>query len=373
MRKVLLLCEFATLNGGEQSMLSTLSGVRAEDFSPFVACPGEGPLADSLAERGIEVIPFSCFDGESKRKPLHQLREELGKLIERIRPDVFHANSLSMGRLSGPVAAELHVPCIGHLRDIIKLSPQVVKDLNCHGRLLAVSSATREYHLAQGLDAEKTFVVHNGVDLERFRPRSATGFLHDELKLPREANLIAAIGQLGLRKGQEIFVKAAEMIAERWPDAYFLLIGRRCSSKNESQEFEAALHEAARSSLAGRLHFLGVRTQMESILGELTMLVHPARQEPLGRVLLEAGAVGVPIIATNVGGTSEIFPPESKSALLVPSDDPVAIAEAMEELLQDEEKRDQLGRSARLRIETAFDVRRAVENLLWHYRSVSMA
>jgi glycosyltransferase involved in cell wall biosynthesis len=388
MHRVLLLCEFSTLNGGEQSMLSTLSGVQAAGFRPIVACPANGPLAETLAERGIGAAPFSCFDGSGARKPLGGLREELAGLVKRVSPKLLHANSLSMGRLSGPVAAELGVASIGHLRDIIRLGPQVIKDLNCHRRLLAVSAATREYHIAQGLDAEKTFVLFNGVDLERFRRREPTGFLHRELQIDPESRLIAAIGQLGLRKGQEMFVRAAEMIVERLEtrspgvspafsrggrDArapQFLLVGERCSGKGESREFEAGLHDAASGPLAGRLHFLGFRGQMELLLNELTILVHPARQEPLGRVLLEAAAAGLPIIATNVGGTAEIFPLANEAAILVPPNDPAAIAATMEDLLQDGEKRRRLGHSARRRAEEAFDIRVAVENLLSHYQAI---
>lgn len=370
MPKLLLLCEYATLNGGEQSMLSTLSGVRAAGFRPIVACPAVGLLAESLGRLGIEVLPFSCFDGGGTRLPLAELRAELAKVIRNVQPDLFHANSLSMGRLSGPVAAESGAPSIAHLRDIVRLGPQAVKDLNCHRRLLAVSAATRRYHVFQGLEAEKTFVLYNGVDWERFRPRKPTGLLHRELQLPPEAKLIAAIGQIGLRKGQEVFLDAAEKLVERWPDVHFLLVGERCSAKGESRDHEAGLYAAALGPLAGRLHFLGFRPQIELLLSELTILVHPARQEPLGRVLLEAGAAGVPIIATEVGGTAEIFPPESEAAILVPPNDPGAIAAAMEELLHDEEKRRRLGLAARRRIEAAFDVRLAVANLLLNYGEV---
>jgi len=370
MPKLLLLCEFATLNGGEQSMLSTLAGVRAAGFAPFVACPAEGPLAETLREQGVEIVPFCCFDGVGTRRPLAELREELAKLIELLRPNLFHANSLSMGRLSGPVVAELGMPSITHLRDIIRLAPQAIKDLNRHRRVLAVSAATRRYHAAQGLDVEKTHVLYNGADLERFCPRTPTGFLHGELRLSPAARLIATIGQLGLRKGQEVLVQAAERIAERHPDVHFLLVGERCSSKDESLTFEAALHAAASGPLAGRLHFLGFRPQVELLLSELTLLVHPARQEPLGRVLLEAAAAGLAVIATNVGGTAEIFPPESEAAVLVPPNDSAAIAAAMDELLQNDEKRRQLGTAARRRMEEAFDVRLAVRNLVEHYREV---
>src|SRR5208283_1505697 len=117
-------------------------------------------------------------------------RRRLAEILLRQRGTLLHANSLAMGRLSGPVAAELSLPSLSHLRDIVSLSRQAVADLNCHARLLAVSAATRQFHVAQGLDAAKTCVLYNGIDLERFRPRAATGFLHRQLGLAGDVPLL---------------------------------------------------------------------------------------------------------------------------------------------------------------------------------------
>ena len=73
-----------------------------------------------------------------------------------------------MSRLVGPVTAELGIPSMGHIRDIVSLSAKAMADVNCNTRLLAVSHATRDYHVAAGLDADKAFVLYNGVDLQRF-------------------------------------------------------------------------------------------------------------------------------------------------------------------------------------------------------------
>jgi glycosyltransferase involved in cell wall biosynthesis len=106
------------------------------------------------------------------------------------------------------------------------------------------------------------------------------------------------------------------------------------------------------------------------LLNEFTLLAHPARQEPLGRVLLEAAAAGLPVVATDVGGTREIFPPETGSACLVPPDDPAALAAAIGRVLKDADRRAAIGRSARLRAEQAFDANRAAEGLARHYREL---
>jgi glycosyltransferase involved in cell wall biosynthesis len=371
MPEILLLCEYATLNGGERSMLATLGGVHAAGFTPLVMAPPQGPLAEALTVGGIELLPFECRMADGNRIPQPRLREMLLATLRRRRPALLHANSLAMGRLSGPVAAQLALPSVSHLRDIVRLSAQAVADLNCHRRLLAVSHATREFHVSGGLAAEKVHVLNNGVDLEQFRPRRPTGYLHRELGLPPKAQLIGAIGQIALRKGQDVLIDAARRIADRSPDAHYLIVGQRHSEKDESQRFERDLHDAVEGSLRGRVHFLGARNDVCQLLGELALLAHAARQEPLGRVLLEAAAAGTAIVATAVGGTSEIFPPDAGAAVLVSPGDAAALADAMLTLLGDPSLRGRLGSDARRRAEERFDVRTAVAGLIEHYRVIA--
>ncbi len=369
-REILLLCEYPTLNGGERSMLATLPRLRTTGFSPTVMCPGDGPLAETLRGSAIETIPLECRTADGARRPQSRLREELGRVIRARRHDLLHANSLAMGRLSGPVAAELRMPSIAHLRDIVTLSARAVADLNGHTRLLAVSNSVRNFHLAQGLAAEKTHVLYNGVDLQDFRPRPATGWLHRQLGIPDDSMLIGTIGQLGLRKGQDVLLRAAQSLADRLPQVHYVLIGERHSNKDESRQYEQQLHAAAEGALTGRVHFLGHRDDVPRLLSELTLLVHPARQEPLGRVLLEAAAAGLAVIATNVGGTPEIFPPGENAARLVPAGNADALAEAILSLAGDAVARNLLGTAARRRAERYFNIQTAVDGLAQHYRAV---
>jgi glycosyltransferase involved in cell wall biosynthesis len=367
MSEILLLCEYATLNGGEMSMLATLGGVRAAGFTPVVMMPARGPLAGVLSASDVQVLPFDCRMDDGSRVSQSRLREELAMVLRRRRPALLHANSLAMARLSGPVAKHLTLPSLGHLRDIVRLSTQAVVDVNCHRRLLAVSEATRAYHVSAGLAAEKVCVLYNGVDLDEFCPRPPTGYLQRELGLPPETQLVGVIGQISLRKGQDVLLRAAQRIADQLPNVHYVIVGERHSNKDESRRFENNLHEIADVNLTGRVHFLGVRHDVCRLLNELTLLVHSARQEPLGRVLLEASAAGVPTIATNVGGTAEIFPPEKDAARLVPPDNADALGEAILELLGDPALRCRLAPAARRRAETDFDVRHSVEGLLRHY------
>jgi glycosyltransferase involved in cell wall biosynthesis len=350
-------------------MLATLDGVRHAGYSVAIMAPPEGPLAEMCLARGVELLPFRSLDFDGNRLPQSRRREHLASRIAQFRPDLLHANSLSMARLVGPVAAALELPSLGHLRDIIKLSARAIRDLNANTRLLAVSEATRRFHVAAGVSAEKTYVLYNGVDLERFRPRAASGYLHRELGLPPDARLAGVIGQIGLRKGHDVLAQAARRLAERLPNLHYVIVGSRWSEKSESRHFEAALHAAA-DAMPGRFHFVGERADVDRLLNELTLLVHPARQEPLGRVLLEAAASGVAVVATDVGGTPEIFPPSSGSALLVPPDNPDAMADAIAAVATDAALQASLSASARRRAESTFDHREAAANLLRQYCEV---
>jgi glycosyltransferase involved in cell wall biosynthesis len=367
---VLWLNEYPTLNGGERSFLSVLPILSAAGFEITAAAPASGELAAALAQQGVAVERFDCQGPDGTRRPLQELRNSLAGLLHKIRPALLHANSLAMGRLSGPVVAELQVPSIAHLRDIVRLKRQAITDLNLHRRLLAVSAATREFHVGQGLAPQRMQVLYNGIDLERLVPRTATGRLHQELGIPPECLLIGTIGQLILRKGQDVLARAAAELADTVRNVHYLIIGARYSQKPEAIEFENDLHRrVARAGLERRVHFLGVRDDLEQLLPELAMLVHPARQEPLGRVLLEAAACGRAVIATDVGGTREIFPPDLQAARLVPPNDHLSLAAAIRDLALNEPLRTQLGAAARLRMEQAFDLRTAAAGLVEHYRA----
>lgn len=350
-------------------MLATLEGVCRAGYSVSILAPPDGPLAETCVARDIELLPFRSRDFDGNRLPQSWRREHLASRIAQRRPDLLHANSLSMARLVGPVAAALELPCLGHLRDIIKLSARAIRDLNANTRLVAVSEATRRFHVAAGVSAEKTHVLYNGVDLERFRPRAASGYLHRELGLPPQTPLVGAIGQIGPRKGQDVLARAARRLADRLPDVHYVLVGQRWSDKAESRRFEADLR-AASEAMPGRFHFVGVRGDVDQLLNEFALLVHPARQEPLGRVLLEAAASGTAVVATDVGGTPEIFPPSSAAARLVPPDNAEALAEALAAVLADRALRERLSAAARRRAEDAFDHRAATANLLAHYEAM---
>jgi glycosyltransferase involved in cell wall biosynthesis len=272
-----------------------------------------------------------------------------------------------MARLAGPVTSELGVPAGGHLRDIVGLSPAAVNDINQLDRLWAVSQATSDYHVAQGVVAGKLRVLYNGIDTEKFSPKPHTGRLIAELQFPSDSRILATIGQLVQRKGVDLTLEAFIAAAADLPNWHLVIVGERYSQKEEARQFEAGLYQRRDcSAVADRIHFLGHRDDVGELLPEIDLLVHSARQEPLGRVLLEAAACGLPVVASDVGGTREIFEIADSSGHstagpmaceLVPAGDVVALATAIRRLAGDAPLREHLGRVSRRVAQSRFEIR----------------
>lgn len=371
MPHVLVVCEYGSLNGGERSLLSVLPHLEAHGFKVTVACPRHGDLASALNRLEIPTVEFDVLDKNMRRQSLEELHEILALRIEELSPQCVHANSLSMARLLGGMADSCPVPRVGHLRDMIRISRAAVANLNTHSLLLAVSGAAKHWYVAQGVEAHKIQVLYNGVDLQRFAPQPRTGYLLRELTLPDSALLLGAIGQIGMRKGLDVLFAAAATVVQQCDNAHLVVVGQRYSRKDEAIQFEQRLRgAAAQHPLASHVHFLGVRDDIAQLLNELDILVHAARQEPLGRVLLEAAATGRPIVATSVGGTDEIFPPESGSALLVPPDSAPALTLAIQQLITAPSHREIMGKFARERAVESFSAERAASGLAEQYRAV---
>jgi glycosyltransferase involved in cell wall biosynthesis len=351
------------MNGGEHSMLSAFDHLSSSAPEIVALAPTDGPLGVALRERGFSHVPLILRDESNTRLPRQDVLEHLRRSFVEIKPDLVHANSLAVGRLTGAIAARTGVPCIAHLRDIIRLSKAAVADLNENRLLLAVSDATKSFHVSQGMNEDRVRVLFNGVDCQRFLPRPSTGELKRQLGIPADQLLVTTIGQIGLRKGQDVLATAAALVADEVPNVHYLLVGERYSQKQESIDFErTVIQRFQQSGLNDRLHCLGYRDDVPFLMNESDLLVHPAHQEPLGRVLLESAACGLAVVATRVGGTEEIFT-DQVSASLVPPAEPVLLAGAIIELCRDTSQRGRFAQVARDTAEKNFDVKAAAKNL----------
>jgi glycosyltransferase involved in cell wall biosynthesis len=370
-----LLFEFPTLNGGERSMLSVLAQLTGRDGIVFRAlCPYLGPLAEALAKLGVSVTPFAVRGPGDVGRSRQDLLAELTEYCADHRPTIVHANSLAMSRLLGQLdVSRLQQPPIrsGHLRDIIRLSGKAIRDLNQNDGLIAVSEATKRCHVDRGLNSDRCRVIYNGVDTLRFQPGPGAASRQELLPgISEDAVVILNVGQICLRKAQLFLAEWVCRTLKRRNDLHLVLAGERHSQKAESVEFEQAIEQTfADAGYRQHLHLLGYRSDVHQLMNASDLLVHVAHQEPFGRVLLEAAASGLPIIATDVGGTRELLQ-HQVDALLIRPDSQQDLTAAFEQLMSAPELQIRLADAARTKIEQHFTVVHAAEKLFSFWKSL---
>ncbi len=382
--RILVVGEYGSLNGGENSFLSVLPTLQKLGWEFQAAVPSDSDFANALKSCGLVIHDFAITNSSGIRNSQDEIRETLSAIIKRAQPRIVHCNSLSTSRLCGPVTSELGVPSLGYLRDIMKLSKKAIADINQIDRLIAVSNATRDWHVSQGFDADKTTVVYNGIDSNRFAPAEHskdTSNPRSELNIPAGAPMLLFVGQIGIRKAVDVLLDSFLALSQRiatesssTPPLHLVIVGKRHSQKQESVDYEnRLLEQSQRSEFADRIHWVGLRSDIAELMRAATILVHPARQEPLGRVLLEAAACGLPIVTTSVGGSPEILDNPELADLLVPPNDPAKLTEVLFQLLTREDSHAALGQIGKRLLEIAlskFSNAQSAESLARHYREL---
>lgn len=216
-----------------------------------------------------------------------------------------------------------------------------------------------------GLSPQKVTVIPYGIGLEAvgdphqaFRIRAALGVKVDDV-------LIGLVGQITPGKGQDLFLEAAKQIVRQRPDARFLLAG----ASTDPAYAERIRLSALSPALSGRVILAGFREDVPDLLQALDMAVVPSKAESLGLVAIEAMANGRPVVGSCSGALPEIVEP-GKNGLLFPAGDVDGLAQAILALVDDKEKRVEMGLAARRTWKERFTLDREVRNTEALYASL---
>jgi glycosyltransferase involved in cell wall biosynthesis len=218
--------------------------------------------------------------------------------------------------------------------------------------VLVNAESIRDTLIEQGYRPDNIAVIRNGIVLSKFGKNDKGAALRQELGLPIWAPLVIVFSRLNGMKGVDYFLDAAALVAPKFPEARFLIVGDGANR----QELEA---HAARLGLAHRVIFTGFRTDVPDLLPEAAISVLPSLSEGLSNSLLESMASGVPVIAARVGGNPEIIE-HDVSGLLVPPRNSPALAAAIGRLLEDRQLAGRLAEAGRRRVAELFSMERSV-------------
>jgi glycosyltransferase involved in cell wall biosynthesis len=289
-------------------------------------------MHDEIAGTGVAI---EYVEGHGLLDPRRLWR--LTVRLRQLQPDVVHTH-LTYANTLGTVAARLsHVPAIATIHNITTnqdrlnagkrfFESEVVR--HCSDRVIFVARAALDEAAATfRVPRRRMFALPNAVDLTRFSP--TVGFdrarKRHELGADEDTALICSVARLDPSKGHRFLLEAAALLKERHPTARYLLAGA-------GREQERLAAQARRLGIDGIVTFLGVRDDVPELLAASDLFVLPSSNEGLSQAMLEAMALGVPVVATRVGGATELVMTRG-TGWLVPPEAPRQLAEAIVEAL----------------------------------------
>jgi glycosyltransferase involved in cell wall biosynthesis len=212
----------------------------------------------------------------------------------------------------------------------------------------------------------KVDVIYNGLDIARFRSPFNRGALRKEIGVSESIPLIGMVANFNFEiKGHRYFVEAAQRVLKEIPETQFVLVGEgRLRTKYE---------EMARSlGIQGNVHFLGKRDDVAEILTQLNVSVLCSTSEGFSNVILESMAAGKPVVATNIGGNSEMVR-DGVTGHIVPGSDSAALSDRILQLLRNPDNVQAMGSAARRVVEEKFSAAAMVSHYEKLYSSLSQA
>ncbi len=220
-----------------------------------------------------------------------------------------------------------------------------------------------------GVPAAKLTVLGNGIDLERFRPdridAERVGILRKEMGAEPGDFVVGLVGRLVHEKGYREVFEAARRVGARLPHVKFAIVGPSDPAKSDAvTDAEIAAAEAI-----GNISFLGMRDDVDDLYAAMDVYVLASYREGFPRSAMEAAAMGVPIIATNIRGCRQVVD-SGTTGMLVPSRNAGALTDAITAIARDDRRRAAMGAAARAKALGEFDQRRVIETTLATYRAL---
>jgi len=338
--------------GAEGQLLQASRGLDRRRFAPTVYCLSAqvDPIGPLLQREGVtlRVAP---------RSGMARVRWLAGQMaadqIDLVHAWLYIANALawSATRLTK------RRPLVTSARNC-KVQGRVSQVANClafrGSRAIVANSHDVADYIVRHYRAprDRIRVVYNGIDIERFRPRPQAG---------EAAGPIVTVGRLVGQKNHALFLRAAAVLAQQGAAVRFAIVG--------DGPLRASLEAAARSlGIAGRVEFLGERSDIENVLRGASQFWLTSRWEGMPNVVLEAMASGVPVLATDVGGVRELIR-DGVDGFVLPPDDAAAFARHARALLDDPARLSAFKAAARARAE-AFATPQMVAALARLYEEV---
>jgi glycosyltransferase involved in cell wall biosynthesis len=342
--------------GGEGQVLLLMEGLKKRGHENFLAAPRDSSIiekaediADSILRLKHERI-FSIIN-------MHRIC----KFVQSSQADILHLHTAHAHMVGGIVGMLRRKPVVVTRRVDFPIRNRF--KYNClSDKIIAISQKIKEVLVRGGVIENKIAVIPSGIDTKKFDGVDEAGSLYEEFKIPQGSLVIGTVAHLADHKGHAYLLKAIPQVLKELPNCFFLFIG-----EGELKGFLKA--RCRKLGINDKVFFTGFREDIPEILSILDLFVLPSHLEGLCTSLMDAMYMGVPVVATNAGGIPEVVE-DGKSGILVPPKDPRALAEAIINLLKDEDKRRRFSADGKQRIIEKFTASQMVDKVEQVYLSL---
>lgn len=359
-RKILYVITKSNWGGAQRYVFDLAVAAQAAGHDVAVAYGEEGELARRLSESGVRTVSIAALT-----RDIGILRElqsffELIRLFRRVRPDVVHVNSSKAGGLGCLAARLCHVPHIVFTAhgwafnearpwwQKVIIYPLVWLTILLSHKTICVSKAVMRDVAWMPLVRAKCVLIYNGIACGDPLVREAA---RKKLAPSTVARYwIGMLSELHPTKRIDDAIRAFAMIAKRHPEAALIIVG----DGELRHELEWLIRDL---QMSRRIILLGKVEDARLYLRAFDLFLHSSRSEAMPYAPLEAGCASLPVVATSVGGIPEIIP-DDDHGLLVPPENPEALAQAMETLMQDPQRAAELGARLHARVQNTFSQER---------------
>ncbi len=360
--KVLSISTHFNIGGISNYILTLASGLKSELIETTVASSG-GDLVEELRKNGISHLEIPSADTKFEFDPrllIAALR--LKKFVGSEGIEIIHAHTRVSQVIAFLVSRMTGLPVVTTCHGYFKMRLRKIFD-TWGEKIIAISAAVKEHLIRDlGVDEGRIALIYSGVDARRF----ARAISDEEARIVRAgmglrpSPVVGTIGRLSPVKGQIFLVEALGRIISARPDIQGLIIG-------DGPERETLEAKAASFGIRDSVKFIDSNVDTPRFLSIMDVFVFPSVKEGLGIALLEALAAGRACVASDVGGIADIITDEVNGKL-VKAGDPVAIAGAVLELIDDPIKRKDVGERGRQLVRENFTLERMAGDVARLYK-----
>ena len=364
------------ITGGNMICLRIIEESLKKGYGAVVNSPTEGKFTYLLREKGIRVYNIDTrrtFRFDSAIKLARIIKKENIKLVHSHAPLAGTILSRLGGWIAGvPVINHAHTPDFMNLNLIVRsyqfLINWITSRLFCI-KVIAVSEFVKREIIKQGILVDKIVVIYNGIDTGIADYKISPVKIREEFGLRHDQYIVGEIGRLDESKGQEVLIKAAQKVTERFSDTIFMLVGEDLRYKGEyKKRLEKPVSDLG---LKQKIIFTGYRADIMELMDAFDVFVLPSTHtEGLPVVILEAMAAKKAVITTSIGGNTEIVL-DGQTGTIIPPKDPNKLAEAILYHLSNPEISRQMGEKGYKRVKQFFSLSEMLGKVMDIYKEVS--